>query len=143
MDVDALILARAAEVNDGLVSMLGGGWMRCAPPPQETYPFVHVVVVVATLRVGYAETNAPHRFGLEIRDSDEIVLGPSQANGDFNVGRPHDLTPGMSQVVQFAIPMPVELAKPGIYSVVLTIDDGEARRIQFEALPQPSAPAMQ
>ena len=136
MEIDALILSRAAEVNAGLISMLGGGCMRYWPQPSQQYPFTQVWVVVGAIRVGYADTNAQHQFGIEIRDSDEVVLGPTQVAGDFNVGRPHDLTPGMSQLVPIAVPVPAELPQPGIYSVVLSIDGREAKRIQFEALAQ-------
>lgn len=134
MEIDALILVRAAEVNAGLISMLGGGCMRCWPQPSQQYPFTQVWVVVGAIRVGYADTNVQHQFGIDIRDSDEVVLGPTQVAGDFNVGRPHDLTPGMSQLVPIAVPVPAELPQPGIYSVVLSIDGREAKRIQFEAL---------
>lgn len=136
METDALILARAAEVNTGLLSMLGGGCMRCWPQPSQQYPFTQVWSVVGAIRVGYGDTNAQHQFGIEVRDSDEVVLGPMQVAGDFNVGRPHDLTPGMSQIVPIAVPVPADLPQPGIYSVVLSIDGREAKRIQFEALAQ-------
>ena len=141
METDALILARAAEVNAGLISMLGGGCMRCWPQSQEQYPFTQVWLVVGAIRVGYGDTNAHHQFGIEVRDSDEVVLGPTQVSGDFNVGRPHDLTAGMSQIVPIAVPVPTELPQPGIYSVVLSIDGQEAKRIQFEALPHAPAGA--
>ena len=38
------------------------------------------------------------------------------------------------KLVQIAGSLPVEIHRPGIYSVVLFLDGAEARRIQFEAL---------
>ena len=89
------------------------------------------------IRVEYDETDTEHSFRLDVRDSDGIVLGPGQADGTFNVGRDEDLTPGMSQLLQIAGAISVEIPSPGIYSIILIVDGSEARQIAFEALAQP------
>lgn len=137
MQVDTLMLANAAEGHDGAVSVLGGGWTRCWPTAGQGYPDQRNIIVVVGIRVEYNETNAEHRFRLEVRDSDGIVLGPGQADGTFNVGRDVNLTPGMSQLLQIAGAISVEIPSPGIYSIVLIVDGAEARQIAFEALAQP------
>ena len=137
MQVDALMLANSAELREGLLYVLGGGWTRCWPEPGQGFPYDRVIVAAFAIRVDYAETNEEHKFRLEIRDSDEAVLGPGQVEGGFTVGRDAHLTAGMSQVVQMAGPLAIKLPSAGVYSVVLSIDDREQQRIAFEALPGP------
>ncbi len=139
MQVDSLMLANSAELRDGLLFLLGGGWTRCWPEPGQQFPFERVIVSALAIRVDYAETNEEHRFRLEVRDADESVLQPQQIDGGFTVGRPSDLVVGMSQVVQVAGPMAVQIPSPGIFSLVLTIDDSEAKRITFEVMGGPPA----
>ena len=140
MQVDSLLLANSAELRDGLLFVLGGGWTRCWPEPGQQFPFQRVIVSALAIRVDYAETNEEHRFRLEVRDADETVLQPQQIDGGFTVGRPPDLAAGMSQVVQMAGPMAVEIPAPGVFSLVLAIDGSEARRIAFEVMP--ASPAL-
>ena len=137
MQVDTFLLASAAEGHDGMVSVLGGGWTRCWPTAGENYPDQRNIVVVIGIRVEHGETDVEHSFRLEIRDAGGIVLGPGQADGTFSVGRDANLTPGMSQVLQIAGAISVEIPSPGIYSVVLVLDGSEARRIAFESLAEP------
>ena len=137
MQVDVLMLANSAELREGLLYVLGGGWTRCWPEPGQGFPYDRVIVAAFAIRVDYAETNEEHKFRLEIRDSDEAVLGPGQVEGGFTVGRDAHLTAGMSQVVQMAGPLAIKLPSAGVYSVVLSIDDREQQRIAFEALSGP------
>ena len=132
MEVDTLILANSAEVRNGLLYVLGGGWMRCWPENGQ-YPFRRVVVAVFSVRVEYMETNQEHSFRLTLRDSDENRFG-GEFSGGFKVGRDTNLTPGMSQIIQSSVGIEAEFANPGIYSVILDINGREAKRIQFETL---------
>ena len=136
MQVDALLLADSAEVVNGKLYLMGGGWTNCTPPPDVDYPYDRLTASAVTIRVGYQETNEEHKFSLEFRDSDERPLG-ARIDGEFTVGRGADLTPGMSQLVQFAGAVPVHLPGPGAYTVVLMLDEREERRIQFQAMPKP------
>lgn len=137
MQVDVLMLANSAELREGLLYVLGGGWTRCWPEPGQGFPYDRVIVAAFAIRVDYAETNEEHKFRLEIRDSDEAALGPGQVEGGFTVGRDAHLTAGMSQVVQMAGPLAIKLPSAGVYSVVLSIDGREQQRIAFEALSGP------
>lgn len=137
MQVDTFMLANAAEGHDGMVSVLGGGWTRCWPDSGQAYPYQRSIIVVIGIRVESSETNVEHGFRLEIRDSEGIVLGPGQADGTFNVARDGDLSPGMSQLLQIAGALSVEIPSPGVYSIVLVVNGSEVRRIAFEALGEP------
>lgn len=135
MQVDAFILANAAEIRDGMAYVLGGGWTQCWPSPDQAYPHERSVGLFIAIRIGYDESGAEHEFRIEIRDPDGVALGPF--DGAFDLSRSSGTNPGMSQLVQIAGSLPVEIPMPGIYSVVLFLDGAEARRIQFEALAVP------
>lgn len=137
MEVDALLLADAAEVINGKLYLMGGGWTNCTPPAGADYPYERLTASVVTIRIGYQETNEEHKFALEFRDADERPLG-ARVDGGFTVGRGPDLVPGMSQVVQFAGAVPLRLPAPGAYTLVLMLDGREERRIQFQAMPSPA-----
>ncbi len=134
MQIDALMLCNSAEVRDGLLYVLGGGWTRCWPEPGREFPLARPLGTVFAARIAYGETNEQHTFRLEVRDSDENPLGPEQREGGFRVGRDADLSPGMSQVVQVAGSLTVQIPAPGIYSLVLSVNGREEKRIAFEAL---------
>lgn len=136
MQVDVLTLANSAELRDGLLYLLGGGWTRCWPDAGRSYPLDRAIVAAAAIRVEYGETNEEHKFRLEVRDSDETILGPDQVEGGFTMGRDAHLTAGMSQLVQLAGSLSVKLPSAGVYSVVLSVDGREQKRIAFEALEQ-------
>jgi hypothetical protein len=136
MEVDALFLSDAAQIRSNLLYTLGGGWMRTWPPSGQRYPFSRPLAISAILRVGWNETNEDHSFEIQVRDSDEVILG-EPVQGNFNVGRDANLTQGMSQILAFSGVYPVTLPATGIYSVMLTIDGTEEKRIEFEALARP------
>ncbi len=133
VEIDAMLLANGVEVREGMLYVLGGGWMRCWPSPGQPFPYDKQVQVCLLLRVPYHETNMDHTFAVALRDSDEQPIAPG-ANGNFRVGREVALTDGMSQLVPIAFQQVVKIAAPGIYYVVVEIDGEERKRIAFEAL---------
>ena len=137
MQVDAFILANAAEIRDGMAYVLGGGWTQCWPSPDQAYPYERSVGLFIAIRIGYDESGAEHGFRIEIRDPDGDALDLGPLDGAFEISRILGTNPGMSQLVQIAGSLPVEIHRPGIYSVVLFLDGAEARHIQFEALAMP------
>ncbi len=136
MEVDALMLANAAETRGNLLFALAAGWMRCWPPGGTKYPYDRPITVASVVRVGWNDTNEQHQFELTIRDSEETIIG-GPVLGEFTVGREPDLTRGMSQVIVFSGSIPTKLERPGIYTAVLAIDGTEMKRIQFESLQGP------
>lgn len=134
IEVDALFLANGVEVRDGLLYVLGGGWMRCWPRNGQL-PFDKLLPIAMLFRVPYGDTNVEHKFSVSVRDSDEKEL-IKPGEGAFKVGRPADLTGGMSQIVPMALQPTVKIERTGIYHVVVEIGGEERRRIAFEALPR-------
>ncbi len=133
--VDSMLLADAVQVRDGLLFLMGGGWMRCWPPAPGQFPIDRPLPLAVVFRVPYHETNIEHNFSISVRDSDEQDLVPP-AQGQFRVGRDVSLTEGMSQLVPVAGGPTVKLERPGIYYIVLSLDGQEAHRISFEVLNQ-------
>ncbi len=140
VSIDALILANAAEVKEGLAYVLGGGWTRCWPTSAQGYPFNRATVAIIMIRIPWTETNREHTFSLAFRNADEEDLMKGQLTGAFTAGREPDHHPGMSQVITIAVGANVPLPTDGIYHVVVEVNGVEAKRIQFEALERaPSA----
>ncbi len=124
MSIDYLLLADGAQVQNGKLYVLGGGWERLQ---FDSYPQTLPVGIALGVRVPWGETNRRHAFrirGLNA-DGDEIFSG----QGEFELGRPPGLPAGMSQMFQVAMNLPLPVPAPGEYTVEATIDDGEARRL--------------
>ena len=134
MQVDAFMIARAAEVHDRLLYALAAGWTRCWPGPGQRYPYLTNLSVFASVRVDPAEMDGEHRFAVTARDPDEVLLGPSPIEGSFVCARDRSGGEEMSQLVHVNATLRVEFPQPGVYSLVLSLDGAEAHRIQIAAL---------
>ncbi len=139
VDVDALFLSNSAEVLNGMAYVLGGGWTRCWPraADAQTYPYERVLPITVFFRVPWGDTNTEHRFRVRIQDEDNSNL-TAPVEGMFNAGRQAGLTLGMSQVVALSVRSRVTIPGPGIYHVVVDVNDSERKRIQFEAIQDPA-----
>jgi hypothetical protein len=136
VDVDALFVANSAELQSGLVYVLGGAWTRCWPAEAQDYPYERIIPVVTVFRVPWGETNVSHKFRIRALDDDNNELA-APAEGVFKAGRQPDLTDGASQVVVATLAAKVRLARPGLYYIAVEVKEAEKRRIQFEAIDPP------
>jgi hypothetical protein len=141
MQVDAFV-ADSVVVAEGKIYVQGAGWDSIV---SGVFPFRHPRVGVGVLlHVPYTATNQMHSFSVKIVDPDEnsIVLGGSppggeapdgkvrELRGQFNVGRPPLLNAGDSQVVPIALNIDgIEFSTPNAYSVVISVDEEEMRRL--------------
>src|SRR4051794_19704342 len=90
-----LLLADHAQVAEGKLNLLGGGWNITGPDPT---PFA----IALLIDVPWDRTNEDHRFLLELVDQDgqpvlvETPEGekPLVVEGGFEVGRPPGLKRG-------------------------------------------------
>jgi hypothetical protein len=117
-----LMIADFARVANGKLDVIGGGWsMMNAQGPFGFF-------VAALFQIPWDQTNAKHRFRLELLDADgQGVPIPSgetvRAEGEFEVGRPAGLRPGTPVDAPLVVPFgPLELDE-GRYELRLTIDD--------------------
>jgi hypothetical protein len=140
-----MLLADSAQVSEGKLYILGGGWTLTGPDPVPQ-------AVAIYLEVSWDLTNIKHTWSLELLDSDAnpvVVPGPVEEQpvrlgGEFEVGRPPGLKPGTPLGVALAINIgPLPLAPDTRYEWRLTINDQteEDWRLTFSTRPTPSPPA--
>jgi hypothetical protein len=125
-----MLLADYAQVADGKLTVVGGGWSLTGPEPA---PFGIAILV----HVPWDQANRRHLLRLELLDADgQPVLVPSDADEEptpivffddieFEVGRPAGLKPGTPLELPLAInsgPLPLEPGKR--YEWLLSIDGG-------------------
>lgn len=126
-----LILCDSAQIYDGKLSMLGGGWWWIRPG----VPYS----VAAIVDVPWDKTNTRLKgsFSLVDEDGHSVVpdgTNPLQFEIEFEVGRPAGIKVGSSQRVPLSIqvmPMDPSYAKPGRYSWQLEVE-GELAAVSFD-----------
>src|SRR5262249_21221114 len=98
VELDFLIRADRAEIVNGKLYLMGGGFDRVALPQ---FPGQAAFDVALGVVVGYTETNEAHEFELTLEDDDgQLLLGP--VTGRFELGRPPGLKPAEPQRFMYA-----------------------------------------
>jgi hypothetical protein len=122
-----LMLADYAQVADGKLTIVGGGWSVTGPEPA---PFGIAILV----QVPWDQANLRHTLRLELLDADgEPVTVPDEDGEDeplvffddvtFEVGRPPGLKPGTPLDFPVAVNSgPLPIPPGGRYEWRLTID---------------------
>lgn len=127
MEIDFLILADAAQVAEGKLYLLGGGWDRIAV---NTLPAVQTVGIAVGVIVPWNETNVPHTLTLTVEDDDgAAILQPVEVR--LEIGRPAGLIAGSDQRVTVAFNAHLGLAKLGGYVVTTSLENGAQKRLRF------------
>jgi hypothetical protein len=135
-------LADSAEVREGLLFLLGGGWNQVGPAPQ---PFA----IAGLLEVEWEETNAKHLLEIAFEDEDGGRLTVPTPAGDqplkiateFEVGRPPGVALGTSFNVPIALPLlPVPWTPGRRYVVKVSVDGNEVDRLNFAVRPASGPP---
>lgn len=123
-----MLLCDSAQVADGKLYVLGGGWSLIGPDPTPT-------AVAMKVDVDWTEVDRPHHWELFLLDADGqpvVAVGPEgpqaiEVRGDFEVSRPDAVPPGSPVDVALALNFgPLPLAPGNRYSWRLVID-GESR----------------
>jgi hypothetical protein len=136
-----LLLADAAQVADGKLYILGGGWSVTGPYPMPS-------AVAAKVEVDWNEVDTPHHWEIFLLDEDghPVMVDtpegkrPIEVRGDFQVSRPEGLPPGSPADFSMAVnmgPMPLEPGRR--YRWVLAIDGNteESWAASFATRPLP------
>lgn len=132
-----ILLADSAEVREGPLFLLGGGWKDVGPAPQS-------FAVAGMIEIGWEETNTRYPFELVIEDEDGAPLmaptptgaQPVRIVSDFEVGRPPGSTRGSSFNVPIAVPIvPLPWTPGRRYVVRLLISGVERDRLTFLVRP--------
>lgn len=142
-----LLLCDFAQVAEGKLSVLGGGWnIKGNGTP---------MALGAVIEIPWSETNQPHRWAVRLVDADghpvTVSGGDGQpfeltVGGQVEVGRPPGFPAGIPQSVPVAINFgPVPLGFSQRFRFILEIDgeSDENWQVGFttSAAPDPSAQA--
>lgn len=119
-----MLLCDSAQVAEGKLYVLGGGWSIIGPEPTPT-------AIALKLELAWAEIERAHHWELFLQDADgqdvmvETPEGPRpvEVRGDFQVGRPMELPEGSPLDVSLAVNLgPIPLEPGGRFSWRLTVD---------------------
>jgi hypothetical protein len=129
------LLCDSAQVSDGKLYILGGGWSICGPGP-----FIHALAL--KIEVPWTAANQPHTLGAVLLNEDG---SPVRLDGEgdevrfenrFEIGRPPGLRPGTPLDLPLAVNLgPLQLPSGKAYSWALSIDGTEAGRTFFQTRP--------
>lgn len=134
-----LMLADYAQVSDGKLTIVGGGWDATGPNP---LPFA----IALKIEVPWRLANMRHKLRLELIDLDgapvevETPEGPKPLfiESEFEVGRPPGVRPGTALPCMLALNLaPTPIPPGGHYQWCLEID-GETHedwRLSFSTRP--------
>ena len=127
------LLADSAEVREGLLFLLGGGWTEVGPAPQ-------FFAIAGLIEVEWDEANAKHAIEFTFEDEDGAPLlvptpsgeQPVKIRSEFEVGRPAGVPRGTSFIVPIAVNVvPLPWIPGRRYVVKCILDGGEADRLKF------------
>ncbi len=119
-----MMLCDAAQVADGKLYILGGGWSMTGPDPVPS-------AIALKIDVGWHEAEQPHHWELYLEDADgQPVLvntpegdHPIEVRGEFTVGRPPGIPEGSPIDVALAVNLgPLPLTPGTRYTWRISID---------------------
>ena len=137
-----IFLADSAEIREGLLFLLAGGWTDVGPSPQ---PFA----IAGLVEVEWDETNARHSLELTIENEDGAPLivptptgdQPVRVASEFEVGRPAGSAHGSSFNMPLAVPIiPLPWTPGRRYVVRLRIDGADVDQVRFAVRQTPPGP---
>lgn len=137
-----IFLCDSAEIREGLLFLLAGGWSEVGPGPQ---PFA----IAGLLEIEWDETNARHSLELTIENEDGAPLviptptgdQPVRVASEFEIGRPAGSARGSSFNMPLAVPIVPLPWTPGRYVVRLRIDGSELDQVRFSVRAAPPGSA--
>ena len=128
-----VILADAAQVVQGKLYVMGGGWAQVTV---STLPLTHNFAVAVAVRVPWHLTNRAASVTVEVVDED--TKEAATIEGGFEVGRPPGMKPGQPQIAQFAASLSVNFRRLGEYRVKATVNGDELiHNSPFRVVPSP------
>lgn len=124
-EIELLMLANHAEVQNGLLYMLGAGWdtvTRSYESGQTPQP-QHLAIAMSVL-VPWMETGNLHRVSVTVEDED--ARGTlMEATADLEIGRGENRVPGSDSRAPIAMTGLIHFPSSGGYRVRARLDDSE------------------
>jgi hypothetical protein len=126
------LLCDSAQVADGKLFILGGGWSLTGPGP-----FVHSLAL--KLDVPWNQANARHTLSAVLATEDGVPVrvgddpGEVRLDTQFEVGRPPGVKPGTPLEFPLAVNFgPMELPAGSRYAWLFEVDGSEVGRVAFQ-----------
>ncbi|MGC8461587.1 MAG: DUF6941 family protein [Candidatus Dormibacteria bacterium] len=136
MQLDFLLLADRAEVLNGKLYMLGGGFDHIGVPQ---LPGVLPFDIAIGIFVDYLETSDTHTLTVTIEDADNTPhIGPITI--PFATGRPPGLPPGDGIRFMAVLRGPFPITKDGSYQVVAAVNKHRFPGTPFRVIAAPTPP---
>lgn len=129
-----MILSDGAQVADGKLYVLGGGWTRMKP----NTPAPHALGVI--VHVPFDMTNQELKLELALLDDDGKGVqppgapGPVKAEGEFEVGRPPGVKSGELMNFPLALTFNGIALEPGGYVWQCTVGGQQVARWPFRVV---------
>lgn len=128
--VDCFLLVDSAQVANGKLFILGGGWARLT---SSQIPVTRTFETAIRVVVPWTETNRPHALELQVENEDGQALLETPVKAEIRVGRPAQLKDGTDQVVPLALRVgPVTLEREGRYALIIRCEGEETARTAFD-----------
>ena len=143
MRLEFMFLAKAAEVHDGLISVIGGAWDTLRIPAtggdSGTQPMVMRGTLVARVLFTRDEAGTAHPLQIAVRSADGIELAGVLAVVSANVAP--DLPQGWDVGVPIAIDLTgIVLPGTGFYEVAAQVDGALLGAARFRIVEDPALP---
>jgi hypothetical protein len=121
-----MLLCDSAQVAEGKLYVLGGGWSLTGPDPSPS-------AIAMKIEVEWNAADRPHHFELFLVDADgqpvmvetPVGLHAVEARADFTVSRPDSVPPGSPIDIPFVIPVGPLPLQPGTRYTWRLVIDGE------------------
>ncbi len=133
--IDFVILADRAEVVNGKLYMMGGGWDMLVVPQIPTQ-VSHSIAI--GFFVPWTESNEVCEFTVTTHDGDGSQLGNS-FQGRFIPGRPPLSPKGQPLRTILVVNQLVSIQQPGLYSVRVQLASGAVKDVSFSIINKPAA----
>ena len=131
VSVEWIILADAAEVVNGKLYLLGGGWDTLVV--NSGFPVARPIGMAIAFRVPWASTNQRQRATVEVTDEDATAR-LTTIQMQFEMGRPAGIAYGQPQRFQMAATVPLTFPKEGSYTLTVLLDGEPVRHASFRVL---------
>jgi hypothetical protein len=140
-----LLLADFAQVLNGKLYIMGGGWSMTGPQPS-------LSAIALKIEVPWNQTNQKHNLKLELIDSDYRAVtvptpvgnSPVVIDGEFEVGRPAGLKAGIPIDVAMAFPigpLPLEPGERFIWKLSIDGKTDDNWQVAFSTRSAPQQPS--
>jgi hypothetical protein len=136
-----MLLCDGAQVADGKLYVLGGGWSLTGPDPMPS-------AIAMKIDVGWHEAEQAHHWELYLEDADgrPVLVDtpegthPIEVRGEFNVARPETVPEGTPIDVALAVnlgPLPLETGNRYTWRLTIDGDTNEDWALGFTTRPRP------